>query len=50
MLIKITNVSLTPNATLGRMIYTFSCTATEIDSATFESYNKYKLTNKMEGR
>lgn len=47
-LVRLMNVSLSPNNSLGRLIYTFSCTAYEIDEANFESYNKYKESNHME--
>lgn len=47
-LVRLMNVSLSPNNSLGRLIYTFSCTAYEIDKANFESYNKYKESNHME--
>lgn len=42
-LVRITDVTLTPNQTLGRMIYDFSCTATEIGDATVENYKLYKI-------
>jgi len=37
------NVSLTPNNTLGRLIYSFSCTLNEVDSCTFKNYNLYGI-------
>lgn len=37
MIIKLTNVSFTPNETLGRMIYDFSATAIEIAENSFEN-------------
>jgi len=42
-LVRITDVSLTPNQTTGRMIYDFSCTATEIGEANVENYKLYKI-------
>ena len=44
-LVKLMNISLTPNATLGRRIYSFTCTAYEIDDFTLENCNKYGITN-----
>lgn len=42
-LIKLMNISLSPNATLSRMVYSFSATAYEIDTATTSSYIKYGI-------
>lgn len=42
-LVKLTNISLTPNKTLSRRIYSFSATATEIAEDTIENYNKYNV-------
>ena len=42
-LVKLTNISLTPNKTLSRRIYSFSATATEIAEDTIENYNKYNI-------
>ena len=42
-LVRLTDVSLTPNQTLGRMIYDFSCTATEIGDCTVDNYILYKI-------
>lgn len=47
MLIKLTNISLSPVETLGRMLYSFSATATEIDKNTLENLKKYNLINKF---
>ena len=44
-LVKLMNISLTPNNTLGRLIYSFSCTANEVDQCTFENYNRYNIQN-----
>lgn len=44
-LVKLMNISLTPNATLGRRIYSFTCTAYEIDDFTLENCNKYGIVN-----
>lgn len=40
-LIKLLDVNFTPNTTLGRMIYDFSCTAYEIDECSINNYKKY---------
>lgn len=42
-LVRLMNVSFTPNQTLGRMVYSFSATAYEIDECNFENYNKYNI-------
>lgn len=47
-LVKLSNVSLTPNQTLGRRIYSFNCTAYEIGQCNAQNYNKYNiLTNNI---
>ena len=42
-IVRLLNVSMSPNATVGRMLHTFNCTATEIADYTYESLSKYKL-------
>ena len=42
-LVKLTNISFTPNQQLGRRIYSFTAQATEIDAATYENYKKYNI-------
>lgn len=42
-LVNITDVNLTPNQQTGRLIYDFSCTATEIGEATIENCKLYKI-------
>lgn len=42
-LVKLLNVSLTPNTSLGRMIYDFSCELQEIDECSYENYVKYNV-------
>lgn len=42
-LVRLTDVSFTPNATLGRMIWTFSATATQIDEDTVDNYELYGI-------
>ena len=44
-IIRLMNISLTPNDTLGRMLYTFNATAYEIADFTYENLVKYKLIN-----
>ena len=47
-LVKLSNVNLTPNQTLGRRIYSFNCTAYEINQCNVKNYNKYNiLTNNI---
>lgn len=43
MLVRITDVTLTPNQQLARMIYDFSCTVTEIGDASLENLKLYKI-------
>ena len=40
-IVRLMNVSLTPNDTLGRMLHTFSCTAYEIADYSFKNLNAY---------
>ena len=42
-LVRLTDVSLTPKTEVGRMIYDFSCTATEIGEASVENCKMYKI-------
>ena len=42
-LVRLMNVSFTPNQTLGRMVYSFSATAYEIDEINFETLDKYNI-------
>lgn len=42
-LVRLTDINLTPNTQLGRMIYDFSCTATEIGDCSIENYKLYKI-------
>lgn len=45
MLVKIMNISLTPENQLGRMIYSFSAEMVEIDKCSFQNFQKYGLIN-----
>lgn len=42
-LVKLMDISFTPNQTLGRMLYTFSATAYEIDDCSLSNFNKYGI-------
>ena len=42
-LVKLMNISFTPNATLSRQIYNFTCTAYEIDQFTYQNCIKYNI-------
>lgn len=44
MLVRLSNISLTPNAQLDRNIWTFSAQVTEVATPTIENYAKYALT------
>ena len=41
MLVKLSNVTLSPNNSLSRLVYSFSCTVYEIDKANVDNYKKY---------
>ncbi|AXF52489.1 MAG: hypothetical protein [Caudoviricetes sp.] len=42
-LIKLMDISFTPEQTLGRMLYEFSATAYEIDECSIDNYHKYNI-------
>ena len=42
-LVRLNNISFTPNEQLGRMIWSFSATATEIDEDTVDNYDLYGI-------
>lgn len=42
-IVRLMNVSLTPNDTLGRMIHTFNCTAYEVAENDYENLEKYNF-------
>lgn len=42
-IVRLMNISLTPNDTVGRMLHTFNCSAYEIDDYTYDNLNKYDL-------
>lgn len=42
-LVKLTNISLSPVQSLGRQIYSFSCTASEIAKCNGQNYKKYNI-------
>lgn len=44
-LVRLMNVSLSPNDTVSRMLHTFTCTADEIADCTTENLVKYKFLN-----
>ena len=44
-IVRLTDVGFSPNQTLGRLVYTFSCTAYEIADNTMENYLKYDFYN-----
>lgn len=46
-LIQLMNVSMTPNDTLGRMLYTFNSTACEVDDCNLLTLSKYGFNNKV---
>ena len=44
-LVRLMDISFTPETQLGRMVYSFSATAYEIDECNFENYSKYGIQN-----
>lgn len=44
-LVRLMNVSLSPQDQLGRMLHNFSCTAYEIDDATYDAMVQHKIIN-----
>lgn len=44
-LVYLSNINFEPIASLGRILYSFSATATEIDNPTFANYIKYNIIN-----
>ena len=44
-LVKLMDINFTPNTTLENYIYSFSCTAYEIDECSVENYDKYNIQN-----
>ena len=48
-LVRLMNISLSPEDKLGRMIYSFSATAYEVDEINYETLLKHKLISKIEG-
>jgi hypothetical protein len=43
MLIKLTNISFEPINELGRLLYSFSAAAAEIDENNLSNYKKYEI-------
>jgi hypothetical protein len=37
------NITMTPIDTLGRLLYSFNCTACEIDNCNFKTLEKYNF-------
>ncbi len=44
-MVKLMDINFTPNATLENYVYSFSCTAYEVDECTVENYDKYNIQN-----
>jgi hypothetical protein len=42
------NINYTPNRTLGRNVWDFSCSAYEIDECTTDNYEKYGIISRTE--
>ena len=42
-LVRLTDISLSPNTTLGRRLWSFSGTATEVAECTIENYEEYGI-------
>lgn len=48
-IVKLTNVSLSPEATTGRMLHTFTATASEVAEFSFNQLIQYKLVQETDG-
>lgn len=48
-LVRLMNISLSPEEKLGRMLYSFSTTAYEVGEVNYENLVKYKLVDKIAG-
>ena len=48
-LVKIMDVQFTPNQSLGRMLWSFSGTAYEVDECTLENFDKYGIVSLTDG-
>jgi hypothetical protein len=48
-LVRLMNISLTPEEKLGRMLYSFSATAYEVGEVNYENLVKYGFIDKIEG-
>ena len=46
-IVRLTNVSLSPNNTVSRMLHTFSCTASEVAEYSLSNLANYSLTNSI---
>ena len=46
-IIRLSNVSLSPETSLSRLIYNFSATATEIDESNIKNYIKYNIISEV---
>lgn len=42
-LVRLTDINFSPNTVLGRYIWSFSCTANEVDDCSIEKYDEYKI-------
>lgn len=47
-LVRLMNINYTPNRTLGRNVWDFSCSAYEIDECTTDNYEKYGIISRTE--
>lgn len=47
-IVRLTNVSLTPNQTVSRLLHTFSCTASEVAEYSLANLAEYSLVNSVE--
>lgn len=43
LIVRVTNVSLSPETSLSRLIYNFSCNVVEIDEAILSKYKEYRI-------
>ena len=46
-LVRLMSPTFTPNQTLGRNVYSFSCNASEIDECNIDNYEKYGIITRV---
>jgi hypothetical protein len=47
-IVRLTNISLSPNATVSRLLHSFNCTASEVSEYNIEALENYSLIHTAE--